>query len=79
MDALTGAIWALALALVSTGLMWLFRTRRIEALEDKHNALDRSVAVLTREVAHLSGNIEQLTAAIKHMDPRRVSGRQPRT
>ncbi len=72
-------MWALALAIISASVLWIFRTNRIEALENKHNTLDRSVAVLAREVTHLSENIEKLTEVIRHMDPRRVSGRQPRT
>ena len=78
MEPLTGSIWALALAIVSASVLWIFRTNRIEALENKHNMLDRSVAVLTQEVKHLSGSIDKLAAVIKHMDERRVSGRQPR-
>ena len=87
MEALAGGIWALALAIISAGVLWFFKTprqvadeadRRIDELEDKHTALDRSVAVLTAEVSHLARSIDALAIVIKAMDDRRVSGRQPR-
>ena len=78
MEPLTGSIWALALAIVSASVLWIFRTNRIESLEAKHNTLDRSVAELAVEVRHLAANITGLTHVIKAMDERRISGRQPR-
>jgi hypothetical protein len=87
MDPQTGAILALALAIMGNAVVWLFKTpkevagatdKRVNELEDKHNALNVSVAVLTKEVSHLARTIELLTLTIKAMDERRVSGRHPR-
>ena len=77
----------MVVAVVGLAFVLIFRTpkelagetdRRVNALEDKHNALDRSVAVLTKEVSHLANTIEMLTRTIKAMDERRISGRHPR-
>ena len=87
MDANSGALWTLALGVLSLAFVLWFRTpkevasatdRRIDNLEDEHQKLEVSVAVLTREVMHLASSIERLTDMLKTMDPRRVSGRHPR-
>ncbi len=88
MDASTAALWTLALGVIGLACVLWVKTpkevadatdRRIDELEDKHTALDRSVAVLTAEVSHLARSIDALAIVIKAMDERRVSGRHPRT
>ena len=89
MEASTGALWAyLALGDDRRGVRAVVlqarreevaneADRRIDELEDKHTALDRSVAVLTAEVSHPGWrSIDALAIVIKAMDDRRVSGRQ---
>ncbi len=87
MDANTGALWTLALGVIGLAFTLWLKTpkeaasatdKRIDNLEDEHQKLEVSVAVLTREVMHLANSIERLTDMLKAMDPRRVSGRQPR-